>query len=123
MRASRPFVSPESCTIAIRTPPSSSSSCSGAPQAATSQPSQLPITARSGAYAPSSASTSGEVASPGVQDLLGPLQVRHDPVRQRPREVGDVGVPDREDVHRGSVTAPSLADVTCAAYFANTPRV
>src|SRR5215475_836596 len=66
-RAARPEAGPESCTMARRTPPRSVSRVSGAPQAATSGPSLLPSTARTGAYAASSSSTPAVHTSPACR--------------------------------------------------------
>ena len=49
-RASRPAAGPLSCTIATRRPSTVTTAVSGAPQAATSGPSLLPMTAVTGAY-------------------------------------------------------------------------
>src|SRR5215813_2229743 len=75
-RAPRPAAGPESCTIARRRPARSVSRVSGAPQAATSGPSLLPSTARTGAYAASSSSTPAVHTSPACRIRSAPRRWR-----------------------------------------------
>ena len=66
-RAIRPALEPLSWIIATASPLTTSSSVSGAPQAATSGRSLLPSTTRTGAYVESSSSTSAVQTSPACR--------------------------------------------------------